>query len=104
VSSGSVPPFAQSGVVSLAVSTTSTGAALPGSGDTVLVTNATASLAWVTLGGGAAPPTAVAGAGYPVLPGGRRLIAAAQAVTQVAAVLASGTGQIIVEIGTGSAA
>jgi hypothetical protein len=103
MASGTNQPFGQSGIVTLAASTTSAGAALPASNDTILVSNPTTSLAWIALGGGVTPPTAVAGAGYPVLPGQRRLIASGTTVTQVAAILATGTGSVIVEVGTGSA-
>jgi hypothetical protein len=103
MASGTNQPFGQSGIVTIAASTTSAGAALPAGGDSLLVSNPTASLGWVALGGGITPPTAVAGVGYPVLPGQKRLIASAPTVTQVAAILATGSGSIIVEVGTGSA-
>jgi len=92
------------GIVAIAASTTSAGAALPPGGDTVIVTNPTAALAWVTLAGGTTVPTAAAGTGYPVLPGQRRVIGGNSLITQVAAILGSGSGTIYVETGTGSAA
>ena len=103
MSTGSISAFAQSGVVTLAASTTSAGAALAGTGDTVLVSNPAAAVAWVALSGGSGPPTAVVGTGYPVLPGARRLIASAMTVTQAAVILTTGTGNVYVETGSGSA-
>jgi hypothetical protein len=102
MSVGQNPPFAPSGIMSLAASTTSVGAALPSLGETLVVTNPTVSLAWVAVGAGTTPPTAVAGACIPVLPGQRRIIGAPGA-TQVSAVLTTGTGTIYVETGKGSA-
>jgi hypothetical protein len=68
----------------------------------VVVTNPTTSMVWIALGGGTTPPTAVTGAGIPVLPSSQRIMSAAGA-TQVAVLLAAGTGTVYVEIGTGSA-
>jgi hypothetical protein len=102
MSVGQNPPFFAAGIVAISASTTSSGAALPPGGDTVVITNPTAALAWIALGGGATPPTAVAGACIPVLRGSRRIMSA-QGATQVAAVLASGTGSLYAEVGTGSA-
>ena len=103
MSTGSVSAFAQAGIVTLAASTTSAGAALAGTGDTVLVSNPTAAVAWVALGGGSSPPTAVIGIGYPVLSGARRLIASAATATQAAVILTTGTGSVYIETGSGSA-
>ena len=47
---GSIMPFRPTGTVSLAASTASANAALAGGGDSVVVTNTTASLAYVRFG------------------------------------------------------
>jgi hypothetical protein len=102
LSSGSNPPFSQSGVATIAASTTSASALLPAAGDVLVVSNPTAAVAWIAVGGGVTPGTAVAGAGYPVLPAGRRIIGIGSLVTWVAAVLSTGSGAVYVETGTGS--
>jgi hypothetical protein len=102
VSTGLVSPFVQGGIVTIAASTTSAAASLPAPGDTLAVTNPTTALAWISLGGSGSAPSATPGSGYPVLPGARRLIGSGTLVTQVAAVLSSGSGSIYVEVGTGS--
>lgn len=66
---GSNAAFRQFGIVTLTVSTTSTGTALPPGGDTLVITNPNTALAWIAVGPGSTPPTAVAGSGIPVLPG-----------------------------------
>ncbi len=104
MSTGTNPPFSQAGIVTLAASTTSAGAALPAAGDTLLVTNPTTALAWLVVGSGSSAPTAAAGTGYPVLPGQRRFIGVNSLISQVAVILSAGTGSVYVEIGTGSAA
>lgn len=104
MSSGSNPPFVQSGVVTIAASTTSAAAPLPGGGDgTLVVTNNATGLAWITVGAGAAG-AAIAGTGYPVLPGTHRIIGGGAVATWVAAILTTGLGPVYVETGTGSAA
>ena len=100
---GQNPAFAGAGITTVAASTTSAGAALAGAGDTAVVTNTSAALAWVAFGGGSSPPLAVAGACTPVLAGGQRVVGCGALATQVAVVLATGSGAVYVERGTGSA-
>lgn len=102
MSIGQNPPFAQEAIVALSASTTSTGAAIPPGGDTLVVTNPTPVLAWVAIGSGAVPPVAVPGACIPILPGQRRIIGA-PGVSQASAILTTGTGSIYIETGTGVA-
>ncbi len=101
MSLGGNPPFSQAGVVTLAGSTTSTAGAIPPGGDTLVVTNPNTGLAWIAVGVGSV--TAAPGAGYPVLPGQRRVIGIGPLCNAVAVLLASGSGPVYVEIGTGSA-
>jgi hypothetical protein len=100
---GSTAAFRQFAIVTLTASTTSTGTALPPGGDTLVVTNPNTALAWIAVGPGNTPPTAVVGSGVPVLPGQRRIFAAT-GVTQVSAVMSTGAGSIYVETGTGNEA
>jgi hypothetical protein len=102
VSSGTNPAFSQTGLVTIAASTTTANATLPTGGDTLVVTNPTAALAWVAVGGGT-PGAAVAGVGYPILPGAVRAIGAGVFASWIAVILNTGAGSIYVETGTGSA-
>jgi hypothetical protein len=101
MASGTNPPFYTVAVISIVASTTSTSAAIPSGGETLIVTNPTTATAFVAVGSGSAL-TAVAGAFIPVLPNSRRIIAAPGA-TAVAVVLSGGTGTVFVEVGQGSA-
>jgi hypothetical protein len=101
VSLGVNPPFSQAGIVTLAGSIVSTAAGIPLGGDTLVVTNPNTGLAWIAVGVGSV--TAAPGAGYPVLPGQRRVIGLGPLCNAVAVLLASGSGPIYVETGMGSA-
>jgi len=99
MSTGSTMPFAASGTVTLAASTTSASGALP-TGDTVLVFNSTAGIAFVAFGSGAATATL---AGTPVPPGGTRLLYIGPIANFGAAILSAGTGSVFITAGTGTA-
>lgn len=100
---GQNPAFTGGGITVVAASTTSAGVPLAGAGDTAVVTNTSAALAWVVFGGGSSAPVAVSGACTPVLPGAQRVVGCGALSTQMAVVLATGTGAVYVERGTGSA-
>lgn len=100
MSIGSTQPFRPTGTVSLAAGTTSISAALMGGGDSVVVTNATGSLAFVRFG---ADATVTASASdMPVLAGSRIMVAVNPLITHAAATLASGGGLVLLTRGDGS--
>jgi hypothetical protein len=108
MSTGSTQPFNPAATVSIAATTASqavtSGIPAPPSGiggpDTVLVYNASGSVAFVAFGNGGA--TAAAAGGYPVPPGASRLIAVNGNVNYAAAVLLTGTGNVFFSFGTGT--
>ncbi|HVB68267.1 MAG TPA: hypothetical protein VNE67_10485 [Acetobacteraceae bacterium] len=97
---GSTQPFRPAGTVSLAAGTGSASVALAGGGETVVVTNTTAALAFVRFG--ADPSVTASPADMPVLPGARVMLAANSLITYAAAVLASGSGSVLFTVGDGS--
>lgn len=100
---GAVQAFAASGpanTVTVAASTTPAAATLPGNGETVLVTNGAAALAFVRVDGSTATATA---SDIPVPANGQILLQVSPYSSRVAAVLASGTGSVYFTRGTGSA-
>jgi len=97
---GSIQPFGPAGTVSLAAATSSASVALAGGGESVVVTNTAAALAFVRFG--ADPTVAASAADMPVLPGARVMLAANPLITYAAAVLASGTGAVLFTRGDGS--
>ena len=97
---GSIQPFRPAGTVSLAAATSSASVALAAGGESVVVTNTTAALAFVRFG--ADPTIAASAADMPVLPGARVMLAANPLITYAAAVLASGTGAVLFTRGDGS--
>lgn len=99
MSTGSTQPFTPSGTLTLAASTTTANGSLP-QGDTVLVYNATTGIAFVTFGNGSAVATA---AGTPIPPGATRLLYVGPVVNYAAAILSTGTGNVYVTSGTGTA-
>lgn len=102
---GTNPPFAQWSLASVTAGTLSVPFNLASGGESALVTNASSSLAWVTLGTASAGGTltAVPGAGYPVLANSQRVVAASPFVNAGAVILSAGSGTVIVEIGAGAA-
>ena len=95
---GSTLPFHPSGTVTIAATTTTTSAALT-PGDTVLVYNASAAIAFVAFGNGAATATP---AGYPIPPGGTRIVSIGPVVNYAAVILSAGTGNVLFSSGTGT--
>jgi hypothetical protein len=97
---GSTQPFLPAGTATLQAAATSASLALAGAGDTVLVTNATASVAFVRFG---ADLSVTAGpSDTPVLPNSRVLLGVNGLITCAAAVLASGSGPVFFTLGGGS--
>lgn len=97
---GSTQPFSPAGTASLVATTSSSGLTLAGAGDTVLVTNASASVALIRFG---ADASVSAGPGdTPVLPNSRVLLGVNGLITHAAAVLASGSGPVFFTLGGGS--
>ena len=97
---GSTQPFLPAGTSALAAGPASASVALAGSGDTVLVTNAAASVAFVRFG--ADPSVAATAADLPVLPNSRVLLGVNGLITYAAAMLASGSGTVFFTLGGGS--
>ena len=100
MSAGAINPFQPIATVTLASTTTSAAISLAGGGETVLITNPTASLAYIKLG---SDPTLQATSGdMPVLPNSTILLRCGPLVSYCAAVLGSGTGPVIFTRGHGS--
>lgn len=97
---GSVTPFRPTGTVSISANTTSTSVPLVGGGDTVVVTNTTTALAYVRFG--ADPSVAASPIDMPVLPNTRAILAVNSLICYAAAVLASGSGAVLLTRGDGS--
>jgi hypothetical protein len=99
MSTGSTQPFQLAGATTISASTTAASASLPAVGDVVVVTNLADAPCYVALGQAAS----VGGVYSAVLRAGdRRVLACNQYVPSVSAVLASGTGSIVFEVGTGT--
>ncbi len=97
MSTGNVAPFKPILTETVAASTTAANATgLPPS-DSILVYNAAATTAFVSMSGAATT------ASTPVPPGGRQLFAAGPLVTSASVVLASGTGAVYFTAGAGTA-
>ncbi len=97
---GSIMPFRPTGTVSLAASTSSANAALTGGGDSVVVTNTTASLAYIRFGADAT--VAATAADMPVLANARVMLGVNSLIAYAAAVLVSGSGTVLLTRGDGS--
>src|SRR5271166_5354421 len=97
---GSIMPFGPTGTVSLAATTTSACIALAGGGDSVVVTNTTASLAYVRFG--ADPSVTASTADMPVMANARVMLSVNSLVSYAAAVLAAGSGAVLFTRGDGS--
>ena len=100
MSIGSSQPFRPAGTVSVAAGTTSSSAVLPAGGDTALVINPTTSVAFVRFG--ADPSVTATTMDTPVLPNARLLLGINALITNVAVVLATGSGAVYVTRGDGS--
>jgi hypothetical protein len=99
MSTGSTQPFAASATATFAA-TTSTLSAPLGSGDTALVYNASAGIAFVSFGNGAAVATLT---GVPIPPGATRLLYIGPVANFAAVILSTGTGNVYVTSGNGTA-
>ena len=97
---GSITPFRPTGTASINASTSPSAVALTGGGDTVVVTNATTSLAYVRFG--ADPSISATSVDMPVLPNSRVMLTVNSLVTHAAVVLVSGTGTVLFTRGDGS--
>jgi len=97
---GSTMPFRPTGTVSLTAGTTSASLALAGGGESVVVTNITASLAYIRFG--ADPSVAATTADMPVLPNARVMLGVNSLIGYAAAVLVSGSGTLLLTRGDGS--
>ncbi len=97
---GSVSPFRPTGTVTVSAGTISTNMALSGGGDTVVVTNPTAALAYVRFGSD--PTIAASSADMPILPSSKLILSVNSLITYAAAILQSGSGNIMFSRGDGS--
>ena len=100
MSIGSNQPFRVAGTVAVSAGTTSSAVALLGNGETVLVTNAAASIAFVAFG--TSSGVKATAASLPVLPNSQVLLAANTYLTYAAAILAGGSGTVYFTLGDGS--
>ena|SRR6185312_8315901 len=100
MATGSTSPFRPTGTVALGASTTTGSVQLTGGGETVLVTNLAASLAYVRFG--ADPSVAASPVDMPVLPGARAMLSVNSLINFAAAVLTGGTGNVLFTRGDGS--
>lgn len=106
---GANPPFQSGNLLAFAAGAVSAVSALPGTGESVIVTNLSASIAYVFFSTDPsavavipAPGLSVAG-GLVVLSGAQRVCGCPSIATQVAAILAVGSGTLLIERGNGSA-
>jgi hypothetical protein len=97
---GSIMPFRPTGTVTLAASTTSASVALAGGGDSVVVTNLTNSLAYVRFGSDATVPATTTD--MPVLPNAKVMLGVNPFIRYAMAILASGSGSLLLTRGDGS--
>jgi hypothetical protein len=97
---GSITPFRATGTVALSAGTSSTAVSLSGGGDTVVVTNTTSSLAYVSFG--ADPLVTASASDMPVMASAKVMLSVNRLVSYGAAVLTSGSGAILFTRGDGS--
>ena len=100
MANGSIMPFRATGTVSLAAGTASVNVLLTGGGDSVVVTNTTASLAYVRFGADAS--VAATSVDMPVLANARVMLGVNSLIAYAAAVLQSGSGTVLLTRGDGS--
>lgn len=100
MASGSIQPFRPAGTASLTAGVSTVSLPLAGGGESVVVTNTTASLAFVRFG---ADSTVTASAGdMPVLAGNQVMLTVNPLITHAAALLMAGSGTILFTRGDGS--
>jgi hypothetical protein len=106
LSTGSSNPFLAVATVALLSGTTSSNTQLGGSGEAVLITNSTSSIAYVRLGSDASLQATIPSTGAlgdtPVLPSSKVLLRCGPLVSFCAAVLSSGSGLVLFTRGDGS--
>jgi DNA-binding beta-propeller fold protein YncE len=100
VSLGSSSAFRPNGTVSISATATSNAVALNSGGESVVVTNTTASIVFVRFG--ADPSVTASTIDMPILPGTRAMLAINPAVTYAAVTLGSGSGTVYLTRGDGS--
>lgn len=100
MATGSITPFRPTGTVSLSAGTSSSAIALVGGGDSVVVTNISASLAYVRFG--ADPSVSASTSDMPVMANARTMLSVNFLVSYAAALLASGSGTVLFTRGDGS--
>lgn len=100
MSIGATSAFRPTGTVALNTITTSASIQLAGGGESVVVTNTTASLAYVRFGGD--PSVTASSADMPVLPISRVVLSVNSLIAYAAAMLASGSGSVLFTRGDGS--
>jgi hypothetical protein len=100
VAIGSINPFRPTGTVALDAGITSATVQLSGGGDSVVVTNPTASLAYVRFG--ADPSVSASTVDMPVMANSKVMLSVNGLVGYAAAVLATGSGSILFTRGDGS--
>jgi hypothetical protein len=97
---GSVSPFRPTGTVSVSVSALSANVPLSGGGDTVVVTNTTASLAYIRFGSDSTVAAAVSD--MPILGSSKLILSVNSLISYAAAVSPSGSGSVLFSRGDGS--
>jgi hypothetical protein len=96
MATGSISPFSPISTTTIAASDVAASGSVS-AGEALLVYNAAAATVFVSLGGGAST------ASTPVPPGGRQLFASNPFIKTVSVVLASGSGNVYVTAGSGTA-
>ena len=100
MATGSITPFRPTGTVSLSAGTASASRSLVGGGDSVVVTNLAASVAYVSFGADASVVATIAD--MPIIPNTQVMLAVNDLIGYVAAVLSSGSGVVLFTRGDGS--
>jgi hypothetical protein len=99
---GSVSPFRPTGTVSVSVTAVSASVPLSGGGDTVVVTNTTASLAYIRFGSDLTVAASVSD--MPILASSKLILSINSLISYAAAVSPSGSGSVLFSRGDGSIA
>jgi hypothetical protein len=100
MANGSITPFRPTGTVSLSAGTTSATVPLTGGGDSVVVTNSSASLAYVRFG--ADGSVSASPEDMPVMANSKVMLSVNFLIGYAAAVLVAGGGSILFTRGDGS--
>ncbi len=100
MANGASQPFRPSYTASISATTAAAETALPAGGESVLIYNATSSVAFVRFGSSAGVAATLTD--LPVPPNGRMLVAVNHLVTAVSALLHVGTGTVYFSRGDGS--